>query len=271
MSKFTPEQNRAFWDEFARKSQNNPFGAHSDRHVVELENRFIVSELESVKPATLLDIGCGNGQRTLMFSKYVNQKTLGIDYSQVMIDEANTLLSKQDQTIRDKLSFEIYDIQNFSKELRFDTIVSCRCFINQTSYDDQIKLFKLLYDKLNTNGSLIIAEQSLEGLERLSSLRNKYGLEPITIRWYNLPISENVVFSQIKDLFNIKKINRLGIFYYITRVLHPSLVYPNEPDPNAKINDIGTTSEIIFQSELNQIETPFEKFGAQLLIHFIKK
>ena len=87
MPKFTPEQNRKFWDEYAFKSKNCFFGAHSDKHIVELENRFIISELKSRKTSNLLDIGCGNGQRTLLFSKYADNHTIGIDYSEKMIQE----------------------------------------------------------------------------------------------------------------------------------------------------------------------------------------
>lgn len=268
--KFTKEQNREFWNEFAKKSRDNPFGAHTDRHVVELENLFLVSELESIKPTSLLDIGCGNGQRTLMFSKYVNGKTLGLDYSEIMIEEAKKLLSKQDDQIKNKISFENLDINEFEENLTFDVIISCRCFINQTSHEDQLKLFRSLFKRLNPGGSLLIAEQSAEGIERLNLLRHKHGLEPIKVRWNNLHISESDVLSKINDLFDIKKINRLGMFYYITRVIHPDLVYPEEPNPDAKINDMGLKAEIIFQ-ESDFVETNLERFGAQLLIHFIKK
>lgn len=271
MAKFNSEQNKEFWNEYARKSKDNPFGAHTDKQVVELENQFIISELKSKRFTSLLDIGCGNGQRTLLFQRYVSGKLLGIDYSPVMIEEANTLLSKQDETIRNGLSFEVADIHNFSKNMRFDVIISCRCLINQPSHEDQIKLFEILHNKLNPGGSLIIAEVSKDGMERLNALRNKHGLGHIETKWHNLHVDETIVFPKIRDLFDIKMIKRLGVFYYITRVLHPSLVYPDAPDPNAKINDLGKNSEIILQNELGTTENSFERFGIQLLVHFIKK
>jgi ubiquinone/menaquinone biosynthesis C-methylase UbiE len=43
----------------------------------------------------LLDIGCGNGTRTIRFSKYVKEKTLGLDYSQIMIKHARKTLEKE--------------------------------------------------------------------------------------------------------------------------------------------------------------------------------
>jgi len=270
LSKFTPEQNRKFWNEYASKSKNSYFGAHSDKHIVELENRFIISELKSRKTANLLDIGCGNGQRTLLFSKYVDNHTVGIDYSEKMIQEAKTLLSKNDKATNN-LSFEVCDIHDFSKKMSFDVIISCRCFINQPSHKEQIKLFELLHEKLLPGGSLIIAEVSVEGIKNLNSLRRKFGLNPINIRWNNLQINENIVFSKIKDLYRIKKINRLGMFYYISRVLHPTLVYPDEPQPNTKLNELAMKTEILFQNESTKTKNSFEKIGAHLLVHFKKK
>lgn len=269
MKKFTPEENKKFWDEYAKKSRDNPFGAHSDFHVVELENHFIINTLKMKKTSSLLDIGCGNGQRTLLFSKYVDGKIKGIDYSIEMINEAKKLILKQNESERNRISFELEDVNNL-KNSQFDTIISCRCFINQPSEHDQIKLFESLYDKLTHNGSLIIAEQSMEGIEHLNKVREEFGLGPITIRWYNHPIKETVVFEKIKEFFEIKTINRLGTFYYISRVIHPALVFPDEPKPNSKINEIGLKSEMIFQNMFEQ-NNVFEKFGAQLLVHLIKK
>jgi len=270
LEKFTSEQNRKFWDEYALKSKDCFFGAHSDNHIVELENKFIISELKSRKTSNLFDIGCGNGQRTLLFSKYVDNQTLGIDYSEKMIQEAKTLLLKNVQA-KNNLSFEVCDIHDFSKKMSFDVITSCRCFINQPSHEKQIKLFELLYEKLSPDGSLIIAEVSVEGIKNLNSIRKKFGLNPINIKSNNLQISENAVFSKIKDLYSIEKINRLGIYYYISRVLHPAFVYPNEPQPNSKLNELAMKTETLFQNESNNTMNCFEKMGAQLLVHFKKK
>jgi len=269
MSKFTSKQNKEFWDEFAKKSKNNPFGAHTDKHVVELENHFIISELKSRKIESLLDIGCGNGQRTLLFSQFVQGKTKGIDYSDVMIEEANILLDKQNEEIKNKLSFQLLDINNIG-DSKFDVIVSCRCFINQPNHEQQIELFNKLHQMLKDGGSLIIAEQSLEGIERLIKVRKEFGLEPITIKWHNLPLKESIIFPKLEGLFSIKKIRKLGFFYYISRVLYPALIYPDEPKPGSKINELGVKSQLIIENENSLEKNALEEFGAQLLIHFTK-
>lgn len=268
MSKFTPEQNKEFWNQYVKKFKDNPFGAHSDNDIVDLENHFILSILKNNQFKSLLDIGCGNGQRTLLFSKNIDGKTQGIDYSDGMIKESKKLLEQQDISIQNKLSFELKDVNKID-DSSLDAIISCRCLINQPSSESQIKILKMLFNKLKLGGSLIIAEQSLNGIQRLNKIREKFNLPIITIRWYNVPIDEEIVFNEINNLFKIKAINRLGIFYYLSRVIHPSLVFPDDPQPNSKINELGKKSELIFQDEFPK--NPFEQFGAQLLVHFIKQ
>jgi len=274
MTKFSPKENKAFWNQYAKKSKQNPFGAHTDDHIVKMENDFITSVLKKKKFESLLDVGCGNGQRTILFSKYIQGKTLGVDYSDEMIDFANTVLSKQNKAVQNKVSFEVQDTQKLDETSKFDVIISCRCFVNQASHSDQIKLFKKLFKKLKSHGSLIIAEISKEGNKRLIDLRKKHGLKPSKPRnrkTPNLYLSESIVFPKIYKLFKIKKIQRGGIFYFITRVIHPVLVLPEEPQSDAKINDVGLASEFIFQKILSQEKNNLEDFGEHLLIHFIKK
>jgi cyclopropane fatty-acyl-phospholipid synthase-like methyltransferase len=269
MSKFGAKENKEYWNEYAQKLGDNPYGASDSKHFVELENHFIESILKLGEFNSMLDIGCGNGQRTMLFSKYVKQKSIGIDYSENMIKEANASLLKQDEKIKNKLSFEVMDVNSFSKDVLFDVIISCRCFINQPSTENQINLFKSLHNKLKPGGSLIIAEISAQGMNNVNELRKIHDLPPMQSRWHNLHIDEDIVFPEVNKIFEIKKIKRLGTFYYISRVIHPLLVYPDEPSRQAKINDIAVKSEIVLQDEFSK--SPIEKYGGHLLVHLVKK
>jgi ubiquinone/menaquinone biosynthesis C-methylase UbiE len=271
MNKFAEKKNHSFWNNYAKKLKDNPVGAHSDKHIVDLENEFIESILKKIKPKSLLDIGCGNGSRTIRFSKFIKGQTLGIDYSEEMISNAKSLLSKQKKIINKKVAFEILNAKKLEELDTFDIVVSCRCFVNQTSSKNQIKLFNQIHKKLKKNGSLIIAEQSKEGVDNLNLIRKKFGLKNIQIPWHNLPIKEKIVFPKIKKLFKIKKMKRLGSFYFITRVIHPVLVLPHDPNPNALINDLGEKAEILFQNNILDMENALERVGSHLLVHFIKK
>jgi len=270
MTKFSSSQNRQFWEKDALDKKDNPIGTHSDPYLVELENEFIISTLKHLKPKSMLDIGCGNGQRTINFSQFVSKSTRGIDYSSKMIEQANLLLSKKSSKIKKNIEFKVQDVQQLQKDnVKFDVVVSCRCFINQTSYSNQIKLFKLIHSILKKNGSLIIAEGSHEGYQYLNSMRKKFNLKLIKIPWYNLPIKEKVVIPKLNRFFKISKTSRLGTYYYLTRVLHPSLVFPKNPNPRHKINKLSLQSEYLFRKE-GFINDSLDRCGAHLLIQFKK-
>ena len=263
-------KNIKHWDSYAKIKKDSLMGAHSDWHIVELENKFIKEVLLKIKPKRLLDIGCGNGQRTLLFSNFVTQKVLGLDYSKNMISEAETILSKQNNRIKKKISFNHSNIFDFKDNIKFNIIISCRCFVNQASTKNQIKLFKKLYENLLIGGSLVIAEQSKEGLERINKLRKSFNLKPIKIPWHNLPLEEKKIFPEIKSLFKINRLIRLETFYYISRVIHPALVFPENPNPNAKINDIAMKAEIMSQQKENLGIKSLLNISPHLLIHLKK-
>ena len=259
MEKFSVNENKKHWNEYAKKHKNAPEGASFDSNLVILENLFINSRLKILKQRSLLDIGCGNGQRTFAFSKYVKGITIGIDYSKNMIEQAKKLQKKN-------LKFYLADIWDFDNQQNFDIIISSRCFINQTNSKNQIKLFKLLHRMLKPKGHLIIAEASVEGLKNLNRGRKFFRLEPIGEHWFNVHIKESLVFPKIKHLFSIKAINRLGLFYYIARVLHPAYVFPKKDKRSSKFNTIAKDTQIQFFGE-----NTFEKFGRHLLVDFQKK
>ena len=268
--KFNPEDNKKYWNEFAQKIKDDPHGASGSTHLVDIENQFIESILQKLKPQSLLDIGCGNGQRTLLFAKNVSDTVLGIDYSPEMIKIAdNTLLSKNSE-IKNKISFKNSDV-NSLPEKNYDVIVSCRCIINQPSRQEQKNLIFSLSKCLKSGGSLILAEISKEGMKNLNLIREKYGLSLMNDRWHNLHIDEKFVFESLEELFEIKEIQRAGTFYFISRVLYPSMIYPKDPEQEHQLNDVALKSELLMHNEFDQNNNSLEKFGAHLLMHLIKK
>ena len=268
--KFNSKQNKDFWNDYVHKNKKDLFGAHTDKHIVKLENDFIISVLKKKKKSTLLDIGCGNGQRTMIFSKYIKDKALGIDYSENMINEAKKFLNKQITTTRKKISFQTQDIHSFNHDKKFDVIISCRSLINQPNITSQIKVFQKVHNLLKKGGSFLIAEESQEGISKLNNMRKKAGLKPVSVRWHNLPLKESQIFHKIKNQYKLKKLQRLGVYYFISRVIHPALVYPKEPNPNAKINDIALKFEKFFGEIKNGELNEMEKIGVVILAHFKK-
>src|SRR5437870_1887176 len=118
--RMTVSEIRSYWEKQASGGDGKRFGAHSDRHISDLETWYVIKyALERYMPDTLLDVGCGKGERTKLFSKYVKRKTLGLDYSRGMI----ALAKKSESAL---LKFQHADILK-APSLPFvpDMIVSC--------------------------------------------------------------------------------------------------------------------------------------------------
>lgn len=259
MRKFSVKDNIKHWNEFAVNYQNDKAGATYDASLSEIENFFIISELKKIKPSSLFDIGCGNGQRTSLFSRYVKGKTLGIDYSEEMIKQAKTIR-------KNNLFFEHADINTYPFDEKFDVIISCRCIINQPTSKSQVNLLKKLHKMLKPNGHLIIAEASVEGLDNLNKLRKEFGLKNIEEHWFNLHIKERAVFPKIKHLYKITAFKRLGLYYYIARVIQPASIFPKEPKRGSVLDELAKKTQLMFFNE----DMPLEKYGRHLLINLQK-
>ena len=61
-------------------------------------------------------------------------------------------------------------------------------------------------------------------------------------------------------------VKRLGLFYYLARVVHPAMVFPKEAKKVSKINTVAMNSQKVFFED-----SPLDKYGRHLLIDFQKK
>jgi ubiquinone/menaquinone biosynthesis C-methylase UbiE len=203
------------WDEKAKEFGDSEYGAHSDKYLVMLENEFIEKQLKRIKPTNILDIGCGNGQRTKRWSEYASNETVGIDSSEEMIKLATKLEN-------DKLTFyngNVLDISTLVGSLsEFDVVISARCLINMKSKQDQIKMIYEIAGILKDRGHFICVEGRETGTMMLNIERRKNGIKQLEGLEGNIDLS-NVVIDTITSIFEKKEITSLGTYYTITRIL----------------------------------------------------
>tara|TARA_Y100000310_G_scaffold74773_1_gene71021 strand:+ start:517 stop:735 length:219 start_codon:yes stop_codon:yes gene_type:complete len=69
--------------------------------------------------------------------------------------------------------------------------------------------------------------------------------------------------------FKIVNVKRGGMFYFLSRVFYPSTIFPKEPEPESKINELALKSEILMNESFS--ENSFDYFGGHLLMHLVKK
>lgn len=220
------------WDAQANKDISSDQVTLKDINQRKLEINLICRYLD--KRDLLLEIGCGNGFSTSIFSKNVNY-IHAIDCSEEMINRAVREFGQMDN-----VKFEFGDVLNLNfPECMFDSVVVERCLINLSSWEEQKLAIKNIARVLKPGGRFIFVEGIENGLIELNTLRTKMGLNPIITASYNLNFNEDALIKFVKEDFQIMTLHKFGTYDFISRVIHPLMVYPNEPTYDAKINDIA--------------------------------
>lgn len=231
------EKIKAYYNELAEKGK---YGSTWDFNLRKLEIEYILRELQD--GLTILDIGCGDGFSSIIFATRFKCHFEGIDFSVSMIKKAREMAKGYD--LQGTVRFNEGDVLNlkFSNET-FDVVISERCLINIPSWKNQKKAIKEIHRVLKPSGKYLMMESTIQGLNRLNKFRREFGLRPIQSskgsNWMNLKFDEDKLVPFLNRYFKIRDVKRFGIYYLISRVIHPLLVEPNEPKYEAKINEIA--------------------------------
>ncbi|WKD24685.1 class I SAM-dependent methyltransferase [Pseudoalteromonas sp. KG3] len=151
MSEFNSKQ--AEWDQIAR--DNHDFKAQVGRPFEDELWQALTDDVEkklsfSVKGNNVLDVGCGNG---LLLSKLLSNCTgcSGVDYSEVMIEEAKKLLPMGCfyQSEANNLPFEKH---------QFDRVLSYSIFHYFPSYDYALSVIKEMIRVCKPGGVILIGD-----------------------------------------------------------------------------------------------------------------
>lgn len=236
----TSENVKRFWDETAKKYKLNPHSTIRDHYFRLLEINAIRKLIKNKK--MVLDIGCGNGYSTVFYSQDVGH-IFGVDYSEEFIKWSKQLLKnflEKYVAISDNIEFQVGDITNIDfVDEKFDAIVCERVLINLPSKDLQKKAVNELSRVLKRDGLLICVEVTEQGHESINRFRNMFGLGNIERYWHNLYLNESEFIKYLKKDFDICEIKRFGMYHFISKVIHPLMVYPKEPKFEAKINEVA--------------------------------
>lgn len=167
-----PEIIRQHWD--ARSRLGGEAGTQ-DVILKELEQRVILQELRAMRPHSVLEIGCGNGELArLMAAKEPQADILAVDGARGMIAAA-----KAERYPTSRLRFMRADVSHLP-DGRFDVIVTERLLINLPSWEQQLDAFVAIAQRLVTGGVYVSCESSQDGLDAINETRARVGLIRIT-------------------------------------------------------------------------------------------
>jgi ubiquinone/menaquinone biosynthesis C-methylase UbiE len=226
---------KEFWNDRARRERLRPDATLRDKNLRLLEIEVIKSFIPIRK--TVVDIGCGNGFSTLVFSRSSGSQMIGVDASPEMIKFAKKRFGSVGGETWQKSDFIVgsaYDLP--LKPAKVDGVITERCLMNISTWSKQKRALREISRILRPKGTFIMLEGIEERLEQLNRLRTSLGLRRIRSPWHNLNICEKRFRRFIKRYFRIESVNGFGVYYVASRVLYPLSILPDEPDYDSKIN-----------------------------------
>lgn len=242
------EDIRKYWEEKGLREGQSSQATLPDYNLRELEIELIKQNLH--KNDICLDVGCGNGYSTYIFSKNVKE-IIGIDYSKNLINAAKKSYNRKNLKF---LHMDVLDLK--FEEQYFDTIITERCLINFTSWKEQKKGILILKERLKMDGILIMCESYNNCLDKFNELREQFDLKPIKKHWHNVLFDEKSTLHFLKQNFQLVDIYGMGLYYFISRIIHPILVKPNEPKYEHPINTVALNiAKKLQNDELNEFST----------------
>jgi len=174
----------------------------------------------------VLEVGCGNGFSTNRFRPAVRHID-AFDKSEEMIGRAHHSFGEKNNRffVDDVLAPRHID-------RTYDCVICVRVLINLPDTKAQLLAVENMARFLRRGGVLLLAEGFTEGFAELSALREKVGLPPVTPAKINHYSSWQEIRPAVEKHFDIEVQWHLGTYDYLTRVLYPLVVGPE----NAKHN-----------------------------------
>ena len=191
----------------------------------------------------LLDIGSGTGYTLRQYASRFRIQAHGIDYAENMITTAKKKLSNAGNHIG-TVEFKHASVTEIPfSDNYFDVVTSSRCLMALLDWETQKQAITEVWRVLKPGGTFVMMEGTLQGVNRLNRMRNKFGLSEIDPsgrdRLYTLKFDEEQLIQYCLPIFDLAKIERFGMYYFLTRIVHPLLVAPDNPKYDAHINTIA--------------------------------
>lgn len=185
------------------------------------------------------DMGCGEGEATLEYSRIPGVRVLGVDNSLTRLELAQKRLSGLENVKLRQAS--VFD----SAIGQFDVVVSQRMLVNLSSWDEQKRGLLALMTLVRPGGRVLLSEGSLNGFSELNDFREDMGLPPIPIPAHNVFISDADLQSYAVDIgLKLSCFTGIGTYYLLTRGVQPALT-----------KDIRWDSE--FNTRASRIDIPW--------------
>ena len=225
----TVEEVRSYWESRA-SGDSSAQSTTQDVYLREIELRVLIEQIERLKPASVVDIGCGDGRTTIGIAKcLLSPNFSGFDYSDAMVENARANFAAHGLS---NIVFGCHDIRNPLADC-FDLAFTTRCLINLPDWELQRLALRNIHHALHVGGHYLMIENFIEGQENFNRLRREFGLPEIAVRNHNLFFDRSRLLLDIEKLFSVEKeINISSTYYMASRVVYSRICSDSGTQPD---------------------------------------
>lgn len=190
----------------------------------------------------VLDVGCGPGAALRDYASKRSIRACGIDYSENMIESARGLLAEEEGG--PEIEFQTASVTELPfSEGEFDVVSSHRCLMALLEWERQQEALREIHRVLKPGGTLVLMEGTFEGIERLNEYRRRFDLDEIDPggrdRLLTLKFHEQQLLEFTEPLYELLRVQRFGMYYFLTRIVQPLLVAPEKPSYDHPLNAVA--------------------------------
>lgn len=217
------------WNERAASVSNDVEVNLMDIFQREIEYDYVCRYLEP--GSRVLEVGCGNGFSTERFRALVEHVD-AFDYAENMVERARTAFGETNNRF---IHDNVLDPQHLGSD--YDTVICVRVLINLQDFEQQRLAVRNLAMLTKQGGRLILAEGFTDGFDGLNALRDDVGLPPLTPASINFYSSLAELREVLDEWFELEEMFHLGAYDYLTRVMYPLVVGPENATHNTNFSE----------------------------------
>jgi ubiquinone/menaquinone biosynthesis C-methylase UbiE len=211
-----------------------------DFHLRDLE---IALGLEYIRDGdAVLDVGCGPGVALRRYATARSIEAHGLDYAENMVAVAKQRAQEVCPDVAIQFHHGSVTELSFSNGM-FDVVTSHRCLMALLDWKMQQQALTQIHRVLKPGGTLVLMEGTFDGLERLNFYRRMFKLAEIEPagrdRLFTLKFHERQLLAFVEPMFETVRVQRFGMYYFLTRIVQPLLVAPDPPRYDHRLNEVA--------------------------------
>jgi len=223
-----------YWNRKAEQMGTDPAATMKDVILRGMEIAVIGDRLTA--DDDLLDVGAGNGYAATHWAARCRSVT-ALDYSPGMVDAAKRAVAEAGVANVQVRQGNVLDLSELAG--RFSAASAVRVLINLPTEEEQYAGLGQLVSVLRPGGRLFLVEGIQEPSDALNAARVGVGLPPNEIDWHNRLFAREKVEAALSRECEIEEKIDFGEYYFLSRVVHPLLVAPDEPKFRGRMNEVA--------------------------------